>query len=64
MKNILLIGGFGYLGGRIAKFLSDNNYLVKLTTQKLTKTKHQKYHRNIIVVPLSYDSKIQFNKAF
>ena len=64
MKNILLIGGFGYLGGRIAKFLSDNNYLVKITTQKLTKTKHQKYNRNIKVVPLSYDSKIQFNKAF
>ena len=34
LKNILIIGGLGYLGGRMAKYLSDNGYLVRITTRK------------------------------
>ena len=59
-----MIGGLGYLGGRIAKYLSDNNYLVKITTQKSIKKIPQKYNRNITVMSLLYNSEIRFNDIF
>ena len=34
MKNILLIGGLGYLGGRMTKYFSDIGYRVLITTRK------------------------------
>ena len=34
MKNILITGGLGYLGGRMAKYFSDNGYSVLITTRK------------------------------
>ena len=34
LKNILITGGLGYLGGRMAKYLSDNGYRILITTRK------------------------------
>ena len=34
LKKILIIGGLGYLGGRVAKYFSDNDYFVRITTRK------------------------------
>ena len=64
MKNILLLGGLGYLGGRIAKYLSDNNYSVKITTRERIEKTSVKYDQNIKVMPLLYNSEIQFNEVF
>ena len=35
MKKILIAGGLGYLGGRMAKYFSDKGYTVIITTRKL-----------------------------
>ncbi len=64
LKNILLLGGLGYLGGRIAKYLSDNNYSVKITTRERIEKTSVKYDQNIKVMPLLYNSEIQFNEVF
>ena len=34
LKNILLTGGLGYLGGRVTKYFSDNGYSIRITTRK------------------------------
>ena len=64
MKNILLIGGLGFLGGRIAKYLSQFNYSITITTQKPARKIPREYQKNIEIKSLSYSSENQFNEVF
>lgn len=63
MKKILLTGGLGYLGGRMAKYFSDNGYLVRITTRKSENDFPGNVPVNISVMQLDYGSEGQVNKA-
>jgi len=43
VNKVLITGGLGYLGGRIAKYFSDKGYAVILATRK----PENKIHKNI-----------------
>ena len=63
MVKVLITGGLGYLGGRIAKYFSDKGYTVILTTRK-PENKFPKYiPPNTLVMRLDYYSEEQINKA-
>jgi len=63
LKNILIAGGLGYLGGRMAKYFSDNGFLVRITTRKSENDFPGNIPVNILVIQLDYGSEGQLNKA-
>ena len=63
MKNVLITGGLGYLGGRIAKYLSYNGYSVRIATRKTENNFPDNIPANISVMQLDYYSADQCNKA-
>jgi UDP-glucose 4-epimerase len=63
LKNILIIGGLGYLGGRMAKYFSDNGYRVLITTRRLDKDFPKNIPVNTSVVQVNYKADEQLNEA-
>ena len=63
MKKILIAGGLGYLGGRMAKYFSDNGYSVRITTRKSENSFPNNIPANTSVMRLNYGSEEQLKKA-
>jgi len=63
LKNILITGGLGYLGGRMAKYFSDNGYSVLITTRKSENDFPGNIPVNISVVQVDYKSDEQLYQA-
>jgi UDP-glucose 4-epimerase len=63
LKNILITGGLGYLGGRMAKYFSNNGYSVLITTRRLEKNSPKNIPINTQVIQLDYKSDEQLNEA-
>jgi UDP-glucose 4-epimerase len=63
LKNILLIGGLGYLGGRLVKYFSDNGYRVLITTRKQNKDFPENIPKNTGVIQVDYKSDEQLNRV-
>ena len=63
LKNILIAGGLGYLGGRMAKYFSDNGFSVRITTRKSENDFPGNIPVNILIIQLDYGSEGQLNKA-
>ena len=63
LKNILITGGLGYLGGRMTKYFSDNRYSVLITTRRLEKDFPKNIPVNTSVVQVDYKSDEQLNQA-
>ena len=63
LKNILIVGGLGYLGGRVTKYFSDNGYSVRITTRISENDFPENIPANISVMQLDYSSEGQLNKA-
>ena len=63
VKKILLTGGLGYLGGRMAKYFSDNGYSVKISTRQPENNFLNNISTNILVMQLDYCLEEQQNKA-
>ena len=63
LKNILIIGGLGYLGGRMTKYFSDNGYSVLITTRRLEKNFPKNIPINTQVIQMDYKSDEQLNEA-
>lgn len=63
MKNILLIGGLGYLGGRMTKYFSDIGYRVLITTRKQETGFPNNIPGNTSVAQVDYNSDEQLNKV-
>jgi len=62
MKNILVIGGLGYLGGRIVKHLCDHSYKVYITTRKQSCDYPDNVPTNCEVITTDYSSYSDLNK--
>ena len=52
MHKILIIGGLGYLGGRIADSFLNNGYEVKITTRKSEIPFPVNIHKNLSIAPI------------
>ena len=63
MNKVLITGGLGYLGGRIAKYFSDNGYVVIIATRKPENNIPKNIPHNVKVRQLDYNSDEQLNKA-
>jgi len=63
VKNVLITGGLGYLGGRITKYLSDKGYSVRIATRKTENNFPDNIPANTSVMQLDYYSADQCNKA-
>jgi len=63
VKKILIAGGLGYLGGRMAKYFSDNGYSVRITTRKSENNFPNNIPANTSVMRLNYGSEEQLKKA-
>jgi len=63
LKNILIVGGLGYLGGRMAKYFSDNGYRVLITTRRLEKNFPNNIPIDTSVIQVSYKSDEQLSEA-
>jgi UDP-glucose 4-epimerase len=63
LKNILITGGLGYLGGRMAKYFSNNGYSVLITTRRLEKNSSKNIPINTQVIQMDYKSDEQLNEA-
>jgi len=63
LKNILITGGLGYLGGRMAKYFSDNGYRVLITTRKPENNFPKNIPVNTSVIQVDYKSDEQLNEA-
>ena len=63
LKNILITGGLGYLGGRMTKYFSDNRYSVLITTRRLEKDFPKNIPVNTSVVQVDYKSDEQLKEA-
>ena len=63
LKNILIVGGLGYLGGRMAKYFSDNGYIVLIATRRLEKNFPKNIPVNTSVVQVDYKADEQLNEA-
>jgi UDP-glucose 4-epimerase len=63
LKNILITGGLGYLGGRMAKYFSDNGYSVLITTRRDEKNFPKNVPLNNSVMQVDYKSDEQLNEA-
>ena len=63
MKKILIAGGLGYLGGRMAKYFLNNGYSVRITTRKPENNFPGNIPDNNSVMQLDYCSEEQLNEA-
>ena len=63
LKNILITGGLGYLGGRMAKYFSNNGDSVLITTRRLEKNYPKNISVNTSVIQVDYKSDEQLNEA-
>jgi len=63
LKNILIVGGLGYLGGRVTKYFSDNDYSIRIATRKSENDFPINIPRNTSVMQLDYGSEEQLNEA-
>ena len=63
MKNVLITGGLGYLGGRMTKYLSDNGYSVRISTRKSENNFPDNVPANTSIMQLDYYSVGKCNKA-
>ena len=63
LKKILIIGGLGYLGGRVAKYFSDNDYFVRITTRKSENDFPRNIPKNTKVIQVDYKSDEQLNEV-
>ena len=63
MNKVLITGGLGYLGGRIAKYFSDKGYTVILATRKPKNNIPKNIPYNAKVRQLDYNSDEQLNEA-
>jgi len=63
LKKILIAGGLGYIGGRIAKYFSDKGYAVILATRKPENKFPKNIPANTLVMQLDYSSDEQLNEA-
>ena len=63
LKNILIVGGLGYLGGRMAKYFSDNGYSVRITTRKPENNYPKNIPINASVIQVDYKSVERLNEA-
>ena len=63
LKKILIAGGLGYLGGRMAKYFSDNGFSVRITTRKSENDFPGNIPVNILIIQLDYGSEGELNKA-
>jgi UDP-glucose 4-epimerase len=63
LKNILITGGLGYLGGRMVKYFSDNGYSVLITTRRDEKKFPKNIPMNAQVIQMDYKSNEQLNEA-
>lgn len=61
MKNILVIGGLGYLGGRITKYICDIGYSVRVSTRKNSKDFPKNIPINCEVIQVDYTKQSQLN---
>ena len=62
MKNILIIGGLGYLGGRLTKYTCDLGYNVRVSTRKKSKDFPKTIPINCEVIQVDYAKKVQLDK--
>jgi len=63
LKNILITGGLGYLGGHMANYFSNNGYSVLITTRRLEKNFPKNIPINTQVIQMDYKSDEQLNEA-
>jgi len=63
LKNILIPGGLGYLGGRMAKYFSDNGYRVLITTRRPDEDFPKNIPLNTSVIQVDYTSNGELNEA-
>ena len=63
VNKVIITGGLGYLGGRIAKYFSDKAYAVILVTRRSDNNIPQNIPYNAKVRQLDYNSDEQLNKA-
>jgi UDP-glucose 4-epimerase len=63
VNKVLITGGLGYLGGRIAKYFSDKDYAVILATRKPENKFPKNIPANTLVMQLDYSSDEQLNEA-
>ncbi|SVD02749.1 uncharacterized protein METZ01_LOCUS355603, partial [marine metagenome] len=63
VKKILIAGGLGYLGGRMAKYFLDNGYSVRITTRIPKNDFPENIPANTSVMQLDYCSEEQLNEA-
>ena len=63
MNKVLIMGGLGYLGGRMAKYFSDKGYAVIIATRKPENNIPKTIPHNAKVMQLDYNSDEQLNKA-
>ena len=56
MQRVLIVGGLGYLGGRLTEFLSNKGYYILITTRRkdLFSTN---YPKNLEIVSIKYSSR-------
>ncbi len=62
MKNILVLGGLGYLGGRITKYICDLGYSVRVTTRQNSKDFPKNIPVNCEVIQVDYTKNFQLDK--
>jgi len=63
VNKVLITGGLGYLGGRMAKYFSDKGYAVIIATRKPENNIPKTIPHNAKVMQLDYNSDEQLNKA-
>ena len=63
LKKILIAGGLGYIGGRIAKYFSDKGYAVILATRKPENKFPKNIPINTLVMQLDYYTEEELNEA-
>ena len=63
VNKVLITGGLGFLGGRIAKYFSDKGYAVLLATRKPENKFPKNIPANTLVMQLDYSSDEQLNEA-
>ena len=62
MKKILVIGGLGYLGGRITKYICDLGYSVRVSTRKNSEDFPKNIPLNCEVIQVDYAKKLQLDE--
>ena len=63
LKNILITGGLGYLGGRMAKYFTDKGYFVRITTRKSPESYPNNIPKLSEVVTIDYSNPSELSHA-